>query len=82
MLTLKILKGTKQLGKDNEKLLHSLVNGSIFDGKELLEKNVISLDTIFSYLPSEEDFIEVIKELKGSIKLRMILKTIIRQKIL
>ena len=66
LLTLKILNGTKQLDKDNEKLLHSLVNGSIFDGKELLEKNIKSLDTIFSYLPSEEDFIEVVKELKGS----------------
>ena len=66
LLTLKILNGTKLLDKDNEKLLHSLVNGSIFDGKELLEKNIKSLDTIFSYLPSEEDFIEVVKELKGS----------------
>ena len=60
------MKRAKALGNDDEKLLHSLVNASIFDGKELLEKNVKSLDTIFSNLPSEEEFMQVVKELKSS----------------
>ena len=67
LFALKTLKRAKALGNDDEKLLHSLVNASIFDGKELLEKNVKSLDTIFSNLPSEEEFMQVVKELKSSI---------------
>ena len=66
LFALKTLKRAKALGNDDEKLLHSLVNASIFDGKELLEKNVKSLDTIFSNLPSEEEFMQVVKELKSS----------------
>ena len=66
MLALKFLKRARQLGKDDENLLHKLVNSSIFEGKDLLNNNMESLHAIFSNLPNEEDLIYTIKEIKDS----------------
>ena len=64
MLALNFLKRARQLGKDDENLLHKLVNSSIFEGKDLLNNNMESLHAIFSNLPDEEDLIQTIKEIK------------------
>ena len=66
MLALNFLKRARQLGKDDENLLHKLVNSSIFEGKDLLNNNMESLHAIFSNLPNEEDLIYTIKEIKDS----------------
>ena len=62
LLTLKVLKSSNQLDKDNESLLIKLVTASLFEGKELLNNNIEALKNIFSYLPSEEDLVSVLKE--------------------
>ena len=68
LLTLKILKNSKQLEKDNEDLLNKLVNASIYEGKELLNNNIASLKKIFSYLPDEEELVQIFKEISKEIK--------------
>ena len=66
LVTLKMLKKSNELGRDNKQLLQKLSNASIFEAKDLLKNNIESLKSIFALLPDEEEFVQAAKEIKHS----------------
>ena len=66
LVTLKILKKSNELGKDNKKLLQKLSNASIFEAKDLLKNNIESLKSIFALLPEEEELVQTVNIIKDS----------------
>ena len=66
LLTMKILKKSNELGKDNTKLLQKLSNASIFEAKDLLKNNIESLKSIFALLPEEEELVQTVNIIKDS----------------
>ena len=66
LLTLKILKKSNELGKDNKKLLQKLSNASIFEAKGLLKNKIESLKSIFVLLPEEEELVQTVNIIKDS----------------